>query len=56
MNNRRFNSSDFDDYGVKGDKVVIGLKDLESIFKTVIKKELVDKLELELKKRIIKDF
>lgn len=51
---RRFNSEDFNEYGIKGEKIVIGLDDVKDIFKRVIKKELVDKLEEELKKQMIR--
>ena len=51
---RRFNSEDFTEYGIKGEKIVVGLDDVKDIFKRVIKKELVDKLEEELKKQMIK--
>jgi len=54
MNKRRFNSNDFNDYGINGEKVVIGLDDVKEIIKKVIKKELVDKLENEIKKQLIK--
>lgn len=54
MVKRRFNSEDYDEYGYKGEKIVIGLDDIRDVFKSVIKKELVDKLEKEVKKRIIK--
>ena len=53
MDKRRFNSEDFVEYGVKGEKIVVGLEDVKEVFRDVIKKELVDKLEKELKKRII---
>ena len=49
MNKRRFNSEDFEDYGVNGEKVIIGLDDVKDVIKKVIKKELVDKLENELR-------
>ena len=51
---RRFNSEDFTEYGIKGEKIVIGLDDVRDIFRNVIKKELVDKLEEELKKKLIR--
>lgn len=51
---RRFNSEDFIEYGIKGEKIVIGLDDVKDIFRNVIKKELVDKLEEELKKKLIR--
>ena len=51
---RRFNSEDFNEYGINGDKIVIGLVDIKDIFKRVIKRELVDKLEEELKKQMIR--
>ena len=51
---RRFNSEDFSEYGVRGEKVVLGLDDVKDIFQKVIKKELVDKLENELKKKLIR--
>ena len=51
---RRFNSEDFNEYGIKGEKIVIGLDDVKDIFKRVIKKELVDKLEEELKRQMIR--
>lgn len=54
MDKRRFSSKDFDDYGVRGEKIVIGIDDVREIFKNVISKELVDKLENEIKKKIIK--
>jgi len=53
MNKRRFRSEDFEEYGVKGEKIVIGLEDVKEVFRDVIKKELVDKLEMELKNRLI---
>ena len=49
---RRLNGDDFTEYGIKGEKIVIGLEDVKDIFKKVIQKELVDKLEEELKKKI----
>jgi|TARA_B110000483_G_scaffold75337_1_gene93767 hypothetical protein len=52
---RRFNSKGVDDYGVRGDKVVIGLEDVKDIIKNVFKKELVDKLEDEIRKKIIRE-
>jgi len=51
---RRFNSEDFTEYSIKGEKIVIGLEDVKDIFRNVIKKELVDKLEEELKKKLIR--
>lgn len=51
---RRFNSEDFNEYGINGEKIVIGLEDIKDIFKRVIKRELVDKLEEELKKQMIR--
>lgn len=51
---RRFNSEDFSEYGVRGEKVVLGIDDVKDIFQKVIKKELVDKLENELKKKLIR--
>ena len=51
---RRFNSEDFTEYGIKGEKIVIGLDDVKDILRNVIKKELVDKLEEELKKKLIR--
>ena len=51
---RRFNSEDFTEYGIKGEKIVVGLDDIKDIFRNVIKKELVDKLEEELKKKLIR--
>ena len=51
---RRFNSEDFNEYGIKGEKIVIGLDDVKDIFKKVIKKVLVDKLEEELKNQMIR--
>ena len=51
---RRFNSEDFNEYGIKGEKIVIGLDDVKDIFRKVIQKELVDKLEEELKKKVIR--
>lgn len=55
MNKRRFNSDDFNDYGVKGDKIVIGIDDVREIFKSVISKELVNKLEDKIKEKMIKN-
>ena len=52
---RRFNSKEVDDYGVRGDRVVIGLEDVKDIIKNVFKKELVDKLEDEIRKKIIRE-
>jgi len=52
---RRFNGDDFTEYGIKGEKIVIGLEDVKDIFKKVIQKELVDKLEEELKKKISRE-
>ena len=52
---RRFNGDDFTEYGKKGEKIVIGLEDVKDIFKKVIQKELVDKLEEELKKKISRE-
>lgn len=54
MKKRRFKDEDFEDYGVKGEKIIIGLEDTKDVFRKVIKKELVDKLEDELKKQLIK--
>ena len=54
VNKRRFNSKDFTEYGINGDKVVIGLEDIKDVFKKVIQKELVDKLEDELKKNLVR--
>ena len=51
---RRFNSEDSTEYGIKGEKIVIGLGDVKDIFRKVIQKELVDKLEEELKKKMIR--
>lgn len=55
MNKRRFSSKDFDDYGVKGEKIVIGIDDVKEIFKNVISRELVDKLENEIRKKMNKN-
>ena len=52
---RRLNGDDFTEYGIKGEKIVIGLEDVKDIFKKVIQKELVDKLEEELKKKISRE-
>ena len=49
---RRFNSEDFTEYGIKGEKIVVGLDDVKDIFRKVIQKELVDRLEEELKKKL----
>lgn len=48
MVDRRFSSKDFE--GKKD--YVIGLEDLKDIFKEVISKELMDKIEKEIKNRI----
>ena len=51
---RRFNSEDFTEYGIKGEKIVVGLDDIKEVFKKVIQKELVDRLEEELKKKLFR--
>ena len=56
MSDRRFFDKDFnrgnDDYGVRGEKIVIGMDDIRDVFKRVIKRELVDKIEDELKRQL----
>ena len=51
---RRYNSEDFAEYGIKGEKIVVGLDDIKEVFKKVIQKELVDRLEEELKKKLFR--